>query len=124
MVFLIVSLLFYLEVVVRASSRYYFGESILPSESINWREKSLTTQINCGLVEEESLSIELTKFKTKLKVWRAVSSMLPKLLYTKVVDRRTAKENIFISWLDSSSSAAKPYVSITSIILLLSRGSG
>lgn len=57
---------------VKAIYRYSAGVIFLPLSSTSWRVKSLTTQINWGLFVVFSWSILFTKFKTKLKVWRAV----------------------------------------------------
>lgn len=99
-VFLITAFCFYLLFECKAIYRYYLGVKQFPLSSINWSEKSRTTHINWGWLQLLSWSMLETKFRTRLKVCNAFSSMLPTLLYMKVVERSTAKQNIFMSWLD------------------------
>ena len=48
---------------------------------------------------------------------KALSSILPTLLYMKYEDSKIASENILTSWLESSSNAPIPSVSITKTLI-------
>jgi len=59
----------------------------------------------------------LVKLIIKLSDSMQLSSIAPIELYTKVLESRRAKENILVSWLESSSSAPSPSESITIMLI-------
>lgn len=70
-VFLILIFCCYLVLVVRAIYKYWCGVKVLPLSSISCKEKSRTTQMNCGRLELFSWSMLFTRLRTKLRDWSA-----------------------------------------------------